>query len=394
MSFEEDLLKAQQTMGVSPDAGNAEQELAGFGIEALPANIEMVEACMNSTQVNDPEKPIYELSQQVMAGNADEAELRKMLEEHVPPIKKIVHAEGVTIWDHVKTGLKQIEEMDVDEKKKAFYKIIFLYHDIGKTDAKVREANAEKNSKPVNEKTGQYSVSFVGHADFENMDDGKGDKVREAFAANGFSDEEVETGMWLIAQHMSGGIIDAKSKIANAAKIYNATTPEAYQDLIRVLQVDGGASVHFTVDEGYSNNETKSNIDGEKQLANIETYNEVMAILDKAGDDKTRVKMGNEANAFFKKVNNFDDIDPAAVEALKAKMIKMTEAPVEKPVPPELKKLGGVLRDKTKAVAQVYDKLVAKKGNEKALQGMAMGLLKKQLGLSDEQVAAVLATLE
>jgi len=63
-------------------------------------------------------------------------------------------------------------------------------------------------------------------------------------------------------------------------------------------------------------------------------------------------------------------------------------------IPPELKRLGGVLRDKTMAIAEVYETLKARKDNEKALQGIVNGVLKKKLGLTDEQITAVLESLK
>lgn len=63
-------------------------------------------------------------------------------------------------------------------------------------------------------------------------------------------------------------------------------------------------------------------------------------------------------------------------------------------IPPELKKMSRILRDKTAAVAEAYPILQAKKGNERALQGVVNGLLKKKIGLTDEQIEAVLKTLE
>ncbi len=62
-------------------------------------------------------------------------------------------------------------------------------------------------------------------------------------------------------------------------------------------------------------------------------------------------------------------------------------------IPTELKKLGGVLRDKTKDVAEIYPKLKAQKDNEKALAGIVNGVLKNKLGLSKEQIKAIIEIL-
>ncbi len=391
--MENDLLKAQQNMGVSPDREEAaKKELAAFGIEALPANIEMVLRSMESKQVNESERPIYETAKQVIAGDSGkEEELKKLMTEK--GIKEVVHAEGPAIWDHVKFGLEKIEKLEADEKKKKFYQIVFLFHDIGKTDPAIIAANAPKNENPLNAATGQYNIKFVGHATFEKMSAGAEDTVRRAFEANGFSPEEIELGIWLVGKHMSAGIIEPDSKLANAVKIYNETTPEGFIDFIEVVKLDGEATVHYSAETGFGENEKKATLNSEKLLANIKTYNEVIAGL--APDPKIRGKQEQAVNEFFNKVKNFDNIDEAALAELRKNLDEIQAAGSKKiEVPPELKRLGGILRDKTAAVAEVYPSLVKLKDNERALQGIVNGQLKNKIGLTDEQVEAVLKTLE
>jgi hypothetical protein len=62
-------------------------------------------------------------------------------------------------------------------------------------------------------------------------------------------------------------------------------------------------------------------------------------------------------------------------------------------IPDALKPLGKILRDKMSAVAEAYPTLLAKKDNPQVLNGIVNGMLKKKIGLTDEQVEAVLKTL-
>lgn len=69
-------------------------------------------------------------------------------------------------------------------------------------------------------------------------------------------------------------------------------------------------------------------------------------------------------------------------------------APKKAPIPDELKPLGGILRDKMPAVAEIYPRLQAVKDNEKAMQGIVNGVLKNKLGLDEEQIDKILKTIK
>ena len=112
-----------------------------------------------------------------------------------------------------------------------------------------------------------------------------------------------------------------------------------------------------------------------------------------------------------KQVRTIEEIGralPALVEAIMARrggdqtagiVFENGEYKYKKPekkagIPEELRPLGRVLRDKMKGVAEAYATLQTKKGNERALSGVVEGVLRKKLGLNEEQVEAVLKTLE
>jgi hypothetical protein len=63
-------------------------------------------------------------------------------------------------------------------------------------------------------------------------------------------------------------------------------------------------------------------------------------------------------------------------------------------VPPALRKLGGILRDKLLGVVEIYPKLKATKDNKGAFQGIVKGVLRGKLELSDDQVEAVIKSLD
>ncbi len=73
--------------------------------------------------------------------------------------------------------------------------------------------------------------------------------------------------------------------------------------------------------------------------------------------------------------------------------VKKQEPPTSVEIPDEIKPLGGILRAAMKDVAGIYPNLKRMKDNERALQGIINGVLRNKLGLSDEQIDAILGTL-
>ena len=126
-------------------------------------------------------------------------------------------------------------------------------------------------------------------------------------------------------------------------------------------------------------------------------------------DDKVKRIMEN-SNSQVAILEEMEKALPALIEAIKAKRSGNQQAriifengeykyskPEEKKkekMPIEVKRLGGLLRNKTKEVAEVYETLKSKKDNEKVFQNMVNGMLRKKIGLSDEQIEAIIGSIK
>lgn len=118
-------------------------------------------------------------------------------------------------------------------------------------------------------------------------------------------------------------------------------------------------------------------------------------------DDKVR-RIKENADSQIKVLGEMEKALPAILKAVQArrsgdqtagvvfvngeyKYNKDVESEKKVEIPPELKKLGGILRDKMKPVAENFKALRQKKDDPKAMEG----ILFKKLGLSEEQAQAV-----
>ena len=375
---------------------NAKKELARLGIDSTETNIALVVSYMRTLQVHKNDRELYELSGKVIRGTESQEKLIAKMESQ--GITAVIHCEGPTVWDHIKTGMEYIESMDVSDDKKKLYKFLFLIHDIGKTDSSIHENpdNAMRNNTPLVGANGnvstQYMIRFIRHSNVDAMTETSQSMI-EQFA----SDMKISPDLlkWFIEKHMSGGIINADAFLRKAVEEYATIDSlsgvndkhEVFKDLTNLLMIDGNATKHFDVKEGLKTNEKKSNFNVDRLLKNIDIYNGVVE-LTKDKDVKVQSRRENLMNAFFNKVNNFAEIDDIAVNELKLK-INAIKPEAEVVIPLSLKKLGGVLRDKTVAVAPIYMLLVEKKksGNEMAYKGILKQLNK--LALSEEQISAI-----
>jgi len=104
----------------------------------------------------------------------------------------------------------------------------------------------------------------------------------------------------------------------------------------------------------------------------------------------------------FKSVGNINKTDegqqknivPAIQQKKKKKPPQQKKGPPTRvEIPNEIKPLGNILRGAMKSVAAIYPNLKRMKDNERALQGIVNGVLRKKLGLDDSQITAILKTL-
>jgi len=367
---------------------NAREELKRFGIETNAENIAMVDRSMSSKQTSEKYSHLFDMTKGLLAGDeVDEALLHAKMKEL--SIDSIVHAEGPTLWDHVSYGFEQIDSMDLEERKKKFFEIVFLYHDIGKTDSEILKVNSAKNEDSFASTKSKYKMSFVGHADFEKMVDGTEEIVRQSFIANGFTEDEADRGIWLIKYHMAEALVDPKSKLPRVAEIYNESGSENYHDLIALLRLDGVSTAHYDIEKGFTPNQKKTGINVDKQLENISIYNQVAGLFDNMTDQKKKIRIEGVYKAFFNNISNSEDIDPERIDHLKAQIKKIIKSNERIQIPSELKPLSRVLRDKTASVAREWETILSKKGNETEIDD----ILNRQLDLTPDQIQAILSVL-
>ena len=111
------------------------QELIELGIEANESNLEAARFFKDTPQL--PEefgdknfKGIIGVISNSEGINIEE--LGRQMKE--ASIKKITHAEGGTVWDHVKKTIEVASAMDISEEEKRALKIALLFHDYGKNE--------------------------------------------------------------------------------------------------------------------------------------------------------------------------------------------------------------------------------------------------------------------
>lgn len=116
-------------------------------------------------------------------------------------ITSIIHAEGATVWEHVKAVIKMIDSLEVPEDEKKELRLIMLYHDIGKTEVWKKEENMFRTRKYLDEKRSLH-VSMIGH------EHSKLDQMREGLSAEGVDGQKLERFMNVILNHMNISILE------------------------------------------------------------------------------------------------------------------------------------------------------------------------------------------
>ena len=171
------------------------QELIELGIEANESNLEAARFFKDTPQL--PEefgdknfKGIIGVISNSEGINIEE--LGRQMKE--ASIKKITHAEGGTVWDHVKKTIEVASAMDISEEEKRALKIALLFHDYGKNEAANTDVNKKATDKALGK--GELKISMIGHA-------GLGlEKVREGLEANNISEKDLEEWRQVIENHM------------------------------------------------------------------------------------------------------------------------------------------------------------------------------------------------
>ncbi|MEI6296609.1 MAG: hypothetical protein WCO84_03105 [bacterium] len=384
----------------------SKNELKRFGIEEIKENLELVQSYMKTLQIKDKEiadnlnnpeelkkvlkNRLAELNKDIKTENEKIAlENEKNKKEGKKPNKtkdelktiSVAHSEGITVWDHVKTGLNNIEEMDIpsDEKKKM--KILFLYHDLGKNI--VTNYDANKKGTEEESKKGKIIKTMRGHAEVYKKDSTEetydvGKKVKEGFIANGIDKDEVKIFMKVVNAHMKDAndfknleitkeevedkskeslknIKDKQNKRENIFKYIDklATSDEErikiVSSLFKILDVDGNATGHLELigDElKQSKNEKKTSIN----------FDEVWSVY--SGIKEEKRKEAEKKEAYDVKIK---DIFPEGLNEYRSKM-GITEG---KKIGMVNKLIDGIVNNNPNANREFVDIEV-----KKALEGM------------------------
>ena len=251
MNFKGDQLRNNESLEAKIEA-----DLLELGIEALPEN---VEAAMDYQATLQHPKGFEE----IINNMNNPEELKKAMQEK--GIKKVVHSEGVNVWDHCKAAIKEAETMDIPEDKKEDLKLIMLYHDLGKTypDIKDRRLNVEILKKELGKERGKLYQPMAGHADERLFE------VKDGFRANGLSEHKVEVCTTVVKNHMNGSLLEMSTsklvKLIDGFGADEATRKEVVELLVLALLADGNANQHIELmDDGelkFSKNEKKLGMD-------------------------------------------------------------------------------------------------------------------------------------
>ena len=225
-----------------------EKELEDLGIEAKRQHIEAVLAMKNTS--NFPAG-----FEDIAASLGSPDRLKILMREK--SIHSIVHSEGGTVWDHVRTAILRVNELPIGDDEKRKLKLIMLYHDLGKVEVWAREENIKRTQKHLEQ--GGLHVAMIGH------EKARTDEIRAGLQAAGIGDGELKQFTQVILNHMNTEIL-----IQDPKKTYALVSDfgESEQEretvmklLVSALTTDGSATEKLDLvgDElVYTKNELKS----------------------------------------------------------------------------------------------------------------------------------------
>lgn len=213
-------------------------ELVELGIDPIRENVEVVVA----------QKAIHQHPggfETVIANlSNDRALCEKMIEYD---IRSIIHAEGRTVWDHVKKCIRIVNDLPIDKKLRTRLRLILFYHDFGKIAVAHSSLNQEATQKRIDKRRSLHAA-MIGHetAELEAIENG--------LRANGMSGDELQKSLVVIKNHMHSTL--ASGKPTKTAEIIDSFAPTEEERkeitilLTYVLQVDGLATDHVELKDG------------------------------------------------------------------------------------------------------------------------------------------------
>ncbi len=258
-----------------------EEKIKEF-IERAPENQELMERQMNVRQHPEGYDDILK------EANNEEGLKNLMVEKG---IKKIVHSEGLTVWDHTKKALELLESRDdIAEEKKKELRLLIFYHDLGKISASRKEENKKETEKQIGK--GVLNCVMRGHHR-EGLD-----AIREGMIANDVDGEDLKIYMNVIENHMNTSLLEqGPKKLVKLFENFGDTEDERRRvvDLLSlVLEVDGSATENITMkDNGellYSKNEKKLKINSDDLWEKYEEGKKMIGEEERLEEEKAKQK--------------------------------------------------------------------------------------------------------
>ena len=272
----------------------AKKELSDLGIETSQENIE----ALMEQQKTQQHPAGYE---SLLASLDKPDELKLLMEEG--GIKSIVHSEGLTVWNHVKSAIQEIESMDIANTEKAELKLIMLYHDLGKTTAMHSERNIKQTKKKLEK--GELHQAMIGHHK-EKLSN-----IEAGFRANNVDKQRLRVFMTVVENHMNTSLLEQDPK--KTVKLFTGfgDNDEKRKKVVKlltlVLQTDGNATQRIGLVDGelkYSKNDKKLKLDFDSVW---EKYEEGKKILQQEieKNKKKNMEAELEVSIFGKKLTAY-----------------------------------------------------------------------------------------
>ncbi len=208
MTDEEPIPGESEQAFEAPRTGSAERGepelgrwLERFGLEVSPSNLEALRLQAEIRQIPVEEADIAKALEQHHHDRSDKTARQALAEAmRKADVTTIMHAEGLTVGDHVAAVLAAAEALpDLSEEDRRDLRLLVLYHDLGKAEVATSKKNLDQNNKQ--RAKGRLVVSMMGHADPGQIPD-SWPRIEAGLRVNGVSDEALPRYLKVIEKHM------------------------------------------------------------------------------------------------------------------------------------------------------------------------------------------------
>jgi len=255
---------------ISTEEGLAEKEarteLSAFGLLETPENIRAVIEQRNTKQHPDGFEDIFQNI------NDDEYLKKRMAERG---ISSIMHAEGDTVWNHVKLAMIHASEEEQNAEERRDLALIMLYHDLGKTAVRDTEENKTVSQERLL-KHGDLVQTMRGH------DEARKEDIEKGILSNEIPREKAVLFSKLIENHMKQDAFKdcAPKKLAKIIQTFGEDDSERKSSLLLLLKI-------FKTDSGATR--VVELVDGEIQRHPKVPYTDMGAIWEKYEEGKRQL---------------------------------------------------------------------------------------------------------